>query len=531
MWFADEAAPRGVGFVHVSGFSGRPRMPEIVGGGVALADVDGDGDLDLYFVQSGWAHLPQSPDPGGLTPAINQLFINQGGGRFIESDPTGGHADGGYGMGVTTGDYDNDGDVDLYVTNLGTNRLLQNDGSGQFEDVTATAGVGDPGWSTAALFADFDHDGDLDLFVANYLHWSEAVERDCFSRGQPTYCSPTAYDAPTMDRLYRNDGDGTFADVTRHAGLDRGFGNGLGAVVADFNSDGLVDVFVANDRMRDQLWINRGDLVFVDEAARWGVAMDDNGIAKAGMGVSAADVDNDGDTDLLVVNFEGESDSFYINEGGYFVDATARAAIAVASRRHTRFGVVLADFDNDGVLDLYEANGKVDGDPSSTLDSFREPNALFRGAQGPDGILFGAFESGANNNKEGFTSRAVALGDIDNNGAYDLVVVNRDAPAQLLMNTIGADNQWIGFAVKNAHGSPALGARVALRVAGQPRYNTVRVAASYLAALDPRVHFGLASHSRVTDVSVLWPDGSTEQFGDFDAGRTYELRPGEIVSN
>ena len=237
--------------------------------------------------------------------------------------------------------------------------LLQNDGSGRFTDVTDFAGVGDTSWSTAATFLDLDNDGDLDLFVVNYLHWSKNIEQECYGKAFfVTYCGPTVYEAPAMDRLYRNNGDGTFTDVTELAGMNVAFGNGLGTVGADFNSDGLIDVFVANDTLVNQLWINEGGLRFKEQCFEWSCAMDSGGIAKAGMGVAAADVDDDADIDLLVVNLVRQSDSFFRNEGTYFVDATSQVGISPVSVRHTRFGVTFADFDNDGRLDLYEVNGR-----------------------------------------------------------------------------------------------------------------------------------------------------------------------------
>lgn len=524
VWFVDETAARGIDFVHRSGHQERTMMPEIIGGGAALVDVDDDGDLDAYLVQSGWnLAIGFGPD----SPA-NQLFLNDGTGHFAAAVGIDGAGDTGYGMGVATGDYDSDGDVDLYVTNLGANRLLQNDGSGRFTDVTEEAGVGDPGWSTAATFADLDGDGDLDLFVVNYVHWSLAVERTCSSRGEPTYCSPTAYDAPAMDRLYRNDGDGRFTDITFWAGLNAVFGNGLGTIAEDFNNDGLVDLFVANDRMKDQLWINQGDLKFVNEAVQRGVAMDDNGIAKAGMGVAAADVDHDDDVDLLVVNFEGETDSFYRNELEYFVDVTARAGISLASRRRTRFGVSLADFDNDGQVDLIEANGKVDGDPNASTDVFAEPNALFRGEQHDGFIRFVEIDQAGLARPSVFTSRSVAVGDINGDGRLDLLIVNRDAPAQLLVNATATRN-WIGFDVREATGAPALGAIVKITVGGLWRRSTVRSSSGYLAAHDPRVHFGLDQSTVVEDVLVLWPDGALQHFGQVAAGQIYVLRKGSAV--
>ena len=529
-WFVEEAVQRGIEFRYESGFDKRALIPEIIGGGAALADLDGDGDLDAYLVQSGW-NLAAGPPPNA--PA-NRLFINRGDGHFESAKEMGQAGDRVYGMGVAAGDYDNDGDIDLYVTNLGPNVLLRNDGTGRFEDQTAAAGVGDPGWGTAATFADLDRDGDLDLFVVNYLNWTLAIEKDCFHRGAPTNCSPTGYETPAMDRLYRNDGDGSFTDITIEAGMNRGFGNGLGTVAEDFNDDGLLDLFVANDGLVDQLWINQGGLRFEDEAEAWGCAVDDHGVAKAGMGVAAADVDNDGDADLLVVNLNTETDSFYRNEGGYFIDVTARAGIATPSRQRTRFGVALADFDNDGLLDLYEANGKIDGDPAAVPDTFAEPNTLYRGRN--DGAGWVEFET---LEPEGgvaaplvYTSRALAVGDVDDDGGLDLLVVNREGPAHLLMNQVAGRGGWVRFRVVTESGRDALGARLSVRIGSEQRHWTVRADASYLAANDPRVHFGLGSESGARGVTVRWVDGAVEAFGDFESGREAELRRGrgQVVS-
>lgn len=519
-WFNEEAAERGLDFLHRSGYAGKPLLPEIMAGGIALADVDGDGDLDLYLVQSGRV--------GERLPAedsANRLYLNRGDGRFDEAPGGAGAGDRGYGMGAAAADYDNDGDIDLYVTNLGPNALLRNDGRGRFEDVTKRAGVGDPGWGTAAAFFDLDLDGDLDLFVVNYINWTPELEQDCYATAfHVTYCGPNVYDAPAMDRLYRNNGDGTFTDITFAAGINVAFGNGLGAVGADFDDDGLTDLFVANDTTVNQLWLNQGDLRFVEGCLLWGCAVDENGIAKAGMGVAASDVDDDGDHDLLVVNLERQSDSFFRNEGTHFVDATRLAGLASPSMRSTRFGVALADFDNDGRLDLYQANGKVQLSGPADGDGYAEANVLFRGAIAGGTVRFEeVVPSGGVAVPLIHTSRAAAVGDLDEDGGLDLVVANRDAAPYLLMNRTRR-GQWARFRVLDQHGRDAHAATVA--VGDWRMRRDVQPAASYLASSDPRVHFGLADETRARAVAVRWPGGAWEAFGDFDAGATYTLRQG-----
>ncbi len=349
-WFEEVARERGLEFEHRSGHRERHLFPEIIGGGAALFDMDGDGDLDAYLVQSGSLNDP------GPQAGVNRLFANDGSGRFTDATAGSGADDPGYGMGVATGDYDDDGDVDLYVTNYGPNVLLRNEGGGRFTNVAADTGVGHPGWGTSAAFIDYDADGDLDLFVTNYVNWSPANEQDCYNTAwQPDYCLPNNYKAPASDVLYRNDGDGGFTDVTAEARLDTAFGNGLGVVCADYDGDGAVDIFVANDSMLNQLWMNRKDGTFADESLLRGCALDEHGMPKAGMGVAAADHDDDGDPDLLVVNLATQTDSFFRNDAGFFTDRTGEVGLGAISRRYTRFGTGLIDFDNDGRLDLYHA--------------------------------------------------------------------------------------------------------------------------------------------------------------------------------
>jgi hypothetical protein len=386
------------------------------------------------------------------------------------------------------------------------------------------AGGADPSWSVSGAFFDPDRDRDLDLFVVNYVIWSLADDIECH---QPTsgkeYCGPRSYGAPAPDTLYRNDGAGTLTDVSAAASLRTAFGNGLGIVCGDFDGDGWSDVFVANDGMPNQIWMNRGDLTFEDRAFAMGCAVDEDGGVKAGMGVSAIDLDDDGDEEILVVNLAKESDSLHINQGTYFSDRTKPWGLGVASRPYTRFGVAFADFDNDGWPDVYEANGRVER-PLDILrggDPYAEPDVLLRGAAGrfeevlPRGGVAQPLVA---------TSRAAIFGDVDGDGGLDVVVVNRDAAPWLLMNVAPDRGHWIRFRVLDERGREAEGATVSLRVGERTITRTTRRAYSYACANEPFVHVGLGTATGVDEVSVRFPDGATQAFGGFAADRVVELR-------
>jgi len=520
-WFEECGEASGVGFLHVSRLelAEEKRFPEIMGGGVALCDLEGDGDLDLYLVQSG------DLAPAGEEPPGNRLYKNDGSGHFEDVTGGSGADDRGYGMGVGFGDVDGDGRGDLFVTNVGANRLLLNQGELGFE---SRAVEDDPAcWSTSTAMVDFDHDGDLDVFVCNYVQWSLEGELGCTTAsGVVDYCSPNSYDAPLADSLLRNDGEGRMRDVSREAGMYTRRGNGLGVVCGDYDSDGLVDIFVANDQMENHLWHNEGEGRFEDIAARTGCAVDQHGRPKAGMGTVAEDVDDDGDLDLLVVNLRAQADSFFRNEGTFFVDETPFAGLASESRSFTRFGVGWVDFDNDGCLDLFEANGRVSmyGEPEpGQEDPYAEPNLLMRGSVG------GRFLSVAGGGGPAVaiprTSRGAAFGDVDGDGGIELCVVNKDARVCLLRNVHPERGHWVRFAVRDG-GRDALGARLLAPVGGRTLRRDVRSAFSYCSANDPRVHIGLGSLEELEQVEVHWPNGEVEVFGPFEADRDHELLRG-----
>ena len=519
--FVEVAPTRGLIFTQHSGHQDQYFSPEIIAGGVALLDMDNDGDLDVYLVQSGHIVEPERE------PAGNQLFRNRGDGSFDNVTDDSGAEDRGYGMGVATGDYDNDGDVDLYITNVGRNTLLRNEGNGRFIDVTDEAGVGGDLWSSSAAFLDYDADGDLDLFVCNYIHWSVAGERQCRdAAGAPDYCGPLEYLAPTKDTLYRNNADGSFTDVTNELGISMAVGNGLGVAVGDYNNDGRLDIFVANDAVEDVLWINGADGRFINQALTMGCARDEAGQAKGSMGIGSADIDDDGDLDLLIVNLRGETDSLFLNEGSYFADVTGAAGLGRLSRGFTRFGAGFFDYDNDGILDIYQANGRVlRAAPAYSDDPYAEPNVLMRGVG--SGKFAEVLPRGGIVPMLAHNSRGAAFGDLDNDGGIDIVVVNRDGPVYLLANQAPDRGHWIMFRVLDEHGRDALGAVVTGVVNGRTMRREVQTAYSYCSANDPRVHFGLGDAQSINHVTVRWVDGSTSSFGDFDAGHIATLRRSE----
>ena len=517
-WFSEEASARGLVFHHRSGHGERFWMPEIMGGGGALLDADDDGDLDAYLVQGGRL-APGAPPEGG-----GQLFENTGGGRFTDVSARAA-TNRGYGMGAAVGDADEDGDADLYLTNVGPNVLLANEGGLRFSDASARSATAHDGWSTSAAFFDAERDGDLDLFVANYLDWSFAGELPCLNAlSEPDYCSPRNYRSPASAVLYVNRGDGSFADASASSGVAARRGTGLGVAVGDVDTDGWLDVFVANDGMKNHLWQNLGSVRFEERALRGGCGIDAAGQEKAGMGVVLADLDRDLDLDLLVCNLAGETDSFYAYEKGYFVDRTALTGIALPTKHLTHFGVGCFDFDHDGELDLYVAAGRVQAAPEPRCaDVYAEENALFRGLA--PGRFAEVTPRGGTAPPLVATSRAAIFGDVDGDGAIDVLVVNRDGPAHLLIDRT-ARGAWVLLDVRERSGRAALGATVQLQLAGRSERREVASAYSYLCANDVRVHVGLGALEGVQGAVVRWVDGGREAFGPLAAGKVHLLRRG-----
>lgn len=524
--FTDRAAEVGLEFTHFNGMSGKFYFSEIMGPGGALFDYDNDGDLDVYLVQG--AKLGDMTDYGdaiypaaGLLPPGDSLFRNDlvetGNLNFVDVTEASGIVARGYGMGVAVGDFTGDGYSDLYITNFGSNQMLRNNGGGTFTDVTDIAGTDDGRWSTSAAFFDYDRDGWLDLFVGNYVNFTLASHKPCYApSGAVDYCSPLSYQ-PDANRLFRNRGDGTFADVSSAARISGAYGGALGVIAADFDGDSWPDVYVANDGRPNQLWINQRDGRFVDDALLSGTAFNEQGAAEASMGVDVADFDGDGDDDLFVTHLDRETNTLYRNDGtGLFEDDTVETGLGLPSRGFTGFGTAWLDYDSDGRLDLLVANGavRIINALVATGDSLplRQTNQLLRQLENGRFQEVTAMAGSAFELSE--VSRGTAVGDVDNDGDTDVLILNNNGPVRLLINNGAPSAAWLGLRlVDYAGGGDSYGTRVGCTLDdGRTVWRTVRAAASYCSSNDPRVLFGLGAASSVRLVEARWPDGKREQW-------------------
>jgi hypothetical protein len=542
-WFDDAATRSGLHFTHFNGMSGQFYYPEIMAPGVALFDYDNDGDLDVFVVQGqmlGTAPLDRAlfppRDPSSLRGRLfrNDLQTLADGTRtlrFTDVTESSGITARGYGMGVATGDFNNDGCVDLYVTNLGSNQLFRNNCDGTFTDVTKASGTESPGWSVSAAFVDVDRDGWLDLFVGHYVNYSIAANVKCFGlAGGPDYCPPHVYRAQPST-LYRNDHDGTFSDVTARAGLSAEFGPSLGVATADFDGDGWIDIYVANDGQQNQLWINQRNGTFRNTALLAGAALGANGEAKSSMGVDAGDFDNDGNEDLFITELTGQGADLYVNTGSaVFSEQSARAGLRQPTLPFTGFGAAWLDVDNDGWLDLVTVNGAV----TQNVDAVarHEPFSLQQRKQLFRNRANGTFEDVTDRAGPVFhlaeVSRGAAFGDVDNDGDIDIVVGNASGPLRLLINRIGQRHHWVGLRLVGEDGRrDMVGARVALtRGDGAIVRRRARSDGSYASANDPRVLVGLGESRQPVTVRVDWPDGRHEAWSGVAIDRYTTLRQG-----
>jgi enediyne biosynthesis protein E4 len=525
--FTEVTTQAGIHFQHTNGRSGERYFIETLGSGAAWFDYDGDGDADIYFVNG--ADLPGMESE---IPPANALYRNNGDGTFTDITAEAGVGDRSYGFGCCVGDYDNDGFKDLYVTNFGSNILYRNNGDGTFTDVTAEAGVGDERWGTSAAFADYDNDGDLDLFVANYVDYQLENHSVCHRGGLPVYCPPADFEG-APDLLYRNDGDGTFTDVTAEAGVYNPSSKGLGVVWGDYDNDGDSDLFVANDTTPDMLYRNNGDGTFTDIALFVGVALGGKGVALGGMGANFGDYDNDGWLDVVVTNFQGDPNSLYRNDtDGTFADATYASGIGGASLPYVGWGVDFVDLDNDGYQDIFVANGHIYDnveafDPGYT---YAQRNRVFRNRR--DGTFDEISDGGGPGLHLNRVSRGAAFADYDNDGDIDILITHLNQPPELLRNESTSPNHWLILELIGVKSNrDGIGARVKVVTGGIVQIREVKSGSSYLCQSDMRLHFGLGKASVAELVEIRWHSGLVERFEGIAANRFLRVREGRRSSN
>lgn len=542
--FKEVAGEAGLKFQHYNGMTGTFFLPEIMGSGAALFDFDGDGDLDVFIVQGSVldpnvkAGDTLFPWRGSESPRgrlfRNDLEVSPDGTRTLKftdvTEKSGIVADG-YGMGVAVGDINNDGWPDLYITNLGHNQMYLNRGNGTFVDVTKLSGTDDERWSTSASFLDYDHDGWLDLMVLNYADFALNRNPTCYSASTARdYCTPKVFRA-SGNRLFHNKGNGVFEDVTVTASIDQEFGHGLGVVTADFNNDGWVDIFVANDGDANQLWINQKNGTFKNEALLAGAALNRDGKAEAGMGVDAGDLDANGTEDVFVTHLMDETNTLFTNLGeALFEDRTREAGLGMPGHRFTGFGTLFFDYDNDGWPDLLIANGAVQLLPELARRGDRyplgQPNQLFHNT-GKSTFVDTSLQAG-----EAFqlleVSRGAAFGDVDNDGDIDVLITNNNGPVRLLLNQVGNRNHWLGLRLVSKNNQrDMLGARVEFIISkDKSLWRRVRTDGSYLSANDPRVVAGMGTANHLEAVRVRWPSGAVEEWKNPPVDQYATLREG-----
>jgi enediyne biosynthesis protein E4 len=520
--FSDVTGKSGVAFTHVSSPEKR-YIVESMSGGVALFDFDNDGHLDIYLVNSLTVDLVKSK---GKTRSA--LYRNRGDGTFTDVTDRAGVGDVGWGMGVAVADYDNDGFEDLYVTCVGPNRLFKNRGDGTFLDATQRAGVGDPRWSAGAAFADYDADGHLDLFVTNYVAFDFqnlpefGKGKLCQYKGIPVQCGPRGLPGEG-DSLYRNNGDGTFTDVTKKAGVaDPNGYYGMGVMASDFDDDGLLDFFVANDSTPNFHYKNQGDGTFKEVGFLAGTAVNENGSEQGSMGVTVADYNHDGRFDLFVTNFDDDYNTLYRNDGrGNFTDVSHAARVAAVSLPYVGWGTKFFDYDNDGWADLFVANGHV----YPQIPSYRQRNFVHRNQR--DGTFLDTNEPLGALASEKRVGRGAAFGDIDGDGDIDIVLNNLDGAAQVLRNDGGSANNSVHVKTVGAKSNRGgVGARVRVVAGDLAQQDEVRSGDSYLSQSDLRLHFGLEKRTKIDLIEVRWPSGTVDKITNAGVNKVLTVREG-----
>ena len=517
--FVDRAAANGIAASNASG-DAQQYIVEGMMGGAAFFDADGDGDVDLYVTNgSRFAGFPPGQHPA------NYLYRNEGG-SFEDVATHVGVGDTSWSMGCAVADYDNDGNLDLYVTNFGRNRLYRNRADGTFEDATSATGVGDRRWGTGCTFGDYDRDGDVDLYVANYVDFTLDYQSTipCQWKNIPVYCGPRGLPA-AADILYRNEGDGTFADASKSAGINELY-YGMAAGFADLDDDGWPDLFVANDSTPNQLYHNQTDGTFTEVALLAGVAYSGEGVKQGCMGLALSDYENDGLIDILATNFADEHNVLYRNSGGlFFTDVSYLSRVAGTGSRQVAWGTAFFDYDNDGDRDLFVANGHTypEADLPQANSSYREKNLLFENRGD------GRFDDVSTKAGPGLAirevSRGTCLADYDQDGDVDLFVLNLNSPPTLLRNEGGNKNNFLQIRPEGTRSNRAgIGARIAISAAGRRQFAQVLSGGSYLSHHDLKVHFGLGSSTLVETLTVQWPSGAVQTLRDVPANQVLVVR-------
>lgn len=524
--FSEVTERSGVSFRGVASHTSRKYLPETMGSGVALFDYNNDGRLDIFFVNGAPLSDPTAPGtvPRKTTPASwNRLYRQKTDGTFEDMTEKAGLQGSGYGMGVAAGDYDNDGYEDLYVTAYGGNKLYHNNGDGTFRDVTEEAGVGGSGWSTSAAWVDLDNDGRLDLVVLRYLSWDfDDVYCGEHSEGGRAYCHPDTF-KPIAPLVFHNDGGGHFREMAAQIGLGKP-GKGLGIAIGDYDRDGKVDLFIANDSMMEFLYHNKGNGQFEEVGLISQVAVDEDGKTYAGMGTDFADYDNDGYPDLVVDDLANQKYALYRNNrDGSFSYVTQGSGLGHITLKHSGWGLRFFDYDNDGWKDLLIAQGHdLDTiEQSSPELHYREPMLLLRGTghgfedvSGKSGTVF----------QQPWVGRGLAIGDIDNDGRMDAVVSTNGGPAHVLHNETDPSNHWLSLnLVGHKSNRDGIGALVKTVTERQQQYETVTTASSYLSASDKRVHFGLGTDSTAKEIEIHWPSGTVQTLRDVRADQLLKI--------
>src|ERR1700722_18213110 len=523
----DEIGDRaGVQFTSNNGVTPQKHQPEAMLGGIAIFDFDGDGYADLYFVNG--ADMPSLEKKGPQYK--NRLFRNNHDLTFTDVTEKAGVAGAGCGMGVAVGDFDNDGRPDLFVTSVNQNQLFHNNGDGTFTDVTAKAGVsgglfaGRKMWSVGAAWVDYNNDGLLDLFVANYCQWDPNAETPCALNGTNVFCNPRMY-KPLPNTLYRNNGDGTFTDVSLETGIAAHPGRGMGVAVADFDGDGFPDIFVANDDLPNQLFHNRGGKSFEEVADESGVSLTEGGNVISGMGVDFRDIFNRGLPDIWITAIEKQTFPLFKNLGhGQFAEGTAMAGLGLTTAEMSGWSNAIVDLDNDGWKDLYVARSNVlDNVAQFTQRSYAEPNTVFRN------LGTGKFQDVTTTTGPAFqmpsANRGAAFGDLDNDGRMDLVVNVLNGKAKVFHNTTRNDNHWILLKLTGVKSNRmGIGAQIRLTLEnGSVEYNHATTSTGYASSSDPRVHFGLGASRVAREIQIVWPSGRKQVLHDVTADRVIEI--------